>query len=46
MHAIFDSRPLQPADGLLILALSILLFLLLEGEKLLMRRLGWFEELS
>jgi hypothetical protein len=29
----------------LILFSAVMLMLLLEGEKLLMRRLGWFEEL-
>jgi magnesium-transporting ATPase (P-type) len=46
MHALFDSRPLRLADGMLIFAIGAALFLLLEGEKLLMRRLGWFEELA
>jgi magnesium-transporting ATPase (P-type) len=46
MHAIFESRPLRLADGALIVGLGAALFLCLEAEKLLMRRLGWFEELS
>ena len=46
MQAIFDTRPLSIADGAIIGALGVLLFVLLEGEKLLMRRLGWFEELA
>jgi magnesium-transporting ATPase (P-type) len=46
MQAIFESRPLNLADGLIIIGLGILLFLALEAEKLLMRRLGWFEELN
>ena len=45
MHDIFGSRPLEIADGVLIVAIGLALMLLLEGEKLLMRRLGWFEEL-
>jgi magnesium-transporting ATPase (P-type) len=46
MNAAFDSRPLTIADGALIVTLGALLMLVLEGEKLLMRRLGWFEELK
>jgi magnesium-transporting ATPase (P-type) len=46
MNAIFDTRPLTPADGFLIFGTGMLLMLLLEAEKLLMRRLGWFEELN
>jgi len=45
MQALFDTRPLTLADGLLIIAVGFVLMLFLEGEKLLMRRLGWFEEL-
>ncbi|MEW9853590.1 cation-translocating P-type ATPase [Novosphingobium sp. M1R2S20] len=45
MQELFDSRPLTLADGALIIGLGICLMLLLEGEKLLMRRLGWFAEL-
>ncbi|PBN42303.1 HAD-IC family P-type ATPase [Sphingobium sp. D43FB] len=45
MQAIFESRPLRLADGALIVGLGVVLFLFLEAEKLLMRRLGWFEEL-
>ena len=46
MNAAFDSRPLTIADGALIVALGVALMLMLEAEKLLMRRLGWFEELK
>lgn len=45
MHVIFASRPLTVADGAMILAIGVGLMLLLEAEKLAMRRLGWFEEL-
>lgn len=45
MNQAFDSRPLTLADGALIVGIGIALMLFLEGEKLLMRRLGWFEEL-
>jgi magnesium-transporting ATPase (P-type) len=46
MHALFDSRPLGLVDGLLIIGLGVGLMFLLEAEKVLMRRLGMFEELS
>ncbi len=46
MQALFESRPLSLADGILIVAIGACLMILLEGEKLLMRRLGWFEELK
>lgn len=45
MQALFGTRPLTLADGLLIIAIGFVLMLFLEGEKLLMRQLGWFEEL-
>lgn len=45
MHALFDSRPLMITEGFLIIGIGLLLMILLEGEKLLMRRLSWFEEL-
>lgn len=45
MNAVFGSRPLTVADGALLVSIGFALMLLLEGEKLLMRRLGWFEEL-
>ncbi len=45
MNALFHSRPLSLADGALIIGMGVALMLLLEGEKLLMRRLGWFDEL-
>ncbi|WP_293975622.1 HAD-IC family P-type ATPase [Sphingomonas sp.] len=46
MQAVFESRSLTLMDGALIIALGAMLFFCLEAEKLLMRRLGWFEELS
>jgi magnesium-transporting ATPase (P-type) len=46
MHALFDSRPLALADGILIVGIGVALMFLLEGEKLLMRRLGVFAELG
>jgi magnesium-transporting ATPase (P-type) len=45
MQAIFDSRPLAFGDGLLIFGIGLGLMLLLEAEKLVMRRLGLFAEL-
>jgi magnesium-transporting ATPase (P-type) len=45
MNELFDSRPLTLADGALIVGIGIALMLFLEAEKLVMRRLGWFEEL-
>src|SRR5690606_10583392 len=46
MQAIFDSRPVSIADGVLIILIGVALMFVLEGEKMLMRRLGIFEELS
>ena len=46
MNEIFGSRPLSLADGAMIVGIGIALMFLLEGEKLLMRRLRWFEEFS
>ena len=46
MQILFETRPLSLADGALIIAIGACLMILLEGEKLLMRRLGWFEELK
>lgn len=45
MHDVFGSQSLTLVDGMLIIGIGFGLMLLLEGEKLLMRRLGWFEEL-
>ena len=45
MHRIFDSRPVAIADGILVLAIGAGLMLLLELEKLAMRRLGWVQDL-
>ena len=46
MQALFETRPLSLADGALIIGIGACLMILLEGEKLLMRRLGWFDELK
>ena len=45
MQTLFATRPLGLADLLLAPALGALAMLLLEGEKALLRRLGWFDEL-
>jgi magnesium-transporting ATPase (P-type) len=45
MNLVFESRPLTIEDGILIVAIGAGLMVILELEKLLMRRLGWFEEL-
>lgn len=45
MQALFHSRPLLLADGLMIVAIGVGLMLLLEAEKLAFRRLGLFAEL-
>ena len=45
MQALFDTRALPLSDLLLAPALGAAVMLLLEGEKALMRRLGWFDEL-
>jgi magnesium-transporting ATPase (P-type) len=41
MHAWFDSRPVAFLDGVLVVATGAGLMFLLEGEKLLLRRLGF-----
>ncbi|MFC6623439.1 HAD-IC family P-type ATPase [Novosphingobium panipatense] len=46
MNAIFHSRPLTFADLALLVVAGAALMLLLEVEKHVMRRLGWFEELN
>jgi magnesium-transporting ATPase (P-type) len=45
MQAIFESRPVAFTDGARVIAIGIGLMLLLEAEKLVMRRTGWFSEL-
>nr|WP_309105287.1 cation-transporting P-type ATPase [Chromohalobacter salexigens] len=41
MHGLFDTRPIAFADGVLIIGIGIALMIVLEAEKILMRRLGW-----
>lgn len=45
MQTIFETRPLGLLDGLLIVAVGASLMVILECEKVIMRKLGWFEEL-
>lgn len=42
MQAIFDTRPVALLDGVMIIAIGVALMVVLEGEKLLLRRLGLF----
>lgn len=44
MNRIFESRPLTLQDGLLMLAVAGSMMLLLEGEKLLLRKFGVLDE--
>jgi magnesium-transporting ATPase (P-type) len=46
MHALFESRPVAFVDGVLIVGVGVVLMLILEGEKALMRRTGLFDELK
>ncbi len=43
MHALFASRPVALADGVVIVATGVLLMVILEAEKVLLRRLGFFK---
>ncbi len=45
MQAVFDTRPIALLDGLVILMTGVIMMLILELEKLLLRKLGIFEEL-
>lgn len=42
MQAIFDTRPVALLDGLMIVGVGVLLMVVLEAEKVLLRRLGVF----
>jgi hypothetical protein len=42
MHDLFASRPVAFVDGLTVVATGVVLMLILEGEKSLLRRLGLF----
>ncbi len=45
MNDLFETRPLGVLDGLLIVGLGAGLMILLEFEKVVVRRMGWFKEL-
>lgn len=46
LQDIFGSAPLSIRDGAAMLVIGLAMFFFLEGEKTLMRKLGWFEELN
>ncbi|WP_313435948.1 HAD-IC family P-type ATPase [Novosphingobium sp.] len=46
LQQVFESRPISLRDGAILLAIGLGLFVLLEVEKIVMRKLGWFEELN
>jgi magnesium-transporting ATPase (P-type) len=46
LQRVFESRPISLRDGAILLAIGLGLFVLLEVEKIVMRKLGWFEELN
>jgi len=46
MNRMFGSTPLDLMEGGMIIMIGAGLFLFLEGEKIIMRKLGWFEELA
>lgn len=41
MHSLFDTRPLGIADGVLIITIGIAMMIVLEVEKMLVRRADW-----
>jgi magnesium-transporting ATPase (P-type) len=43
MQRLFASRPVAIVDGVVIVAVGVLLMLILEGEKIVLRRFGLFE---
>jgi len=46
MQSVFDTRPVPLLEGVVIVACGVLLLVILEVEKALMRRLGVFDELQ
>ncbi|AKC87540.1 HAD-IC family P-type ATPase [Pseudoxanthomonas suwonensis] len=46
MQRLFDSRPVALLDGVVVVLIGVVLMVVLELEKALLRRLGWFEELA
>jgi len=45
MNRVFDTRPVPLADGVIIVLIGVATMAILEGEKILLRRLDLFEEL-
>ncbi|HSP31524.1 MAG TPA: HAD-IC family P-type ATPase, partial [Halomonas sp.] len=43
MHSLFDTRPLDFMDGLLVISMGVAMMFVLEAEKYLVRRGGWFD---
>ncbi len=46
MNTLFETRPLGLADSALLVAIGFGLMVLLKVEKIVLRRLDWFEEVS
>lgn len=46
MNDIFQSRPVPLFEGAVVIGAGVLLWLILEVEKAILRRMGWFTELS
>lgn len=46
MQQLFDTRAVPLLEGLVILGCGVMLLVILELEKALLRRLGWFDELQ
>jgi magnesium-transporting ATPase (P-type) len=46
MHALFETRPVQIAEGIVIIAAGVLLLLVLEVEKIVLRRFGAFQGMA
>ena len=42
LQAVFDTRPVSISDGVMVVGVGVLLMVVLEGEKALLRRLGLF----
>lgn len=45
MQRLFDTRAVSLRDGLVVIAIGMVVFVVLELEKWVLRRLGWFAEL-
>jgi magnesium-transporting ATPase (P-type) len=46
MHELFQTRPVAIVDGTVIIAVGVLLMLVLEGEKIVLRRSGAFQGMA